>query len=165
MINLCMTLYFGIIITIIDAECSIMEVLVVHSREHLNLTSSKGHTPLYLAAISGSHSSLQSAGSTGGAFPAGNYSNDKDTDLISCSHNPISCTFQASVNINIQFHEAKITPLHIATNKSRWSVVECLVGWGALLNVVDCEGNTPLHILITLRSVKDPGSPQIKQVN
>ena len=50
MINLC--IYFGIIITIIDAECSIMEVLAVHSREHLNLTSS-GLTPLYLAASEG----------------------------------------------------------------------------------------------------------------
>ena len=124
----------------------------------------RSYSPL-LSSISGSHSSLQSAGSTGGAFPAGNYSNDKDTDLISCSHNPIYCTFQASVNINIQFHKSKITPLHMAIHKSRWSVVECLVGWGALLNVVDCDGNTPLHILITSRSVKDPGSPQIEQVN
>ena len=46
-------MYFGIIITIIDAECSIMEVLVVHSREHLNLTTSKGLTPLDLAASQG----------------------------------------------------------------------------------------------------------------
>ena len=121
----------------------------------------RSYSPL-LSSISGSHSSLQSVGSTGGAFPSGNYSNDKDTD---CSHNPIYCTFQASVNINIQLHETKITPLHMAIDKSHWSVVECLVGWGALLNVVDCDGNTPLHILITLRSVKDPGSPQIKQVS
>ena len=164
MINLCM--YFVIIITIIDAECSIMEVLVVHSREHLNLTNSKGQTPLYLAASQG-HTQVCSllAAQVGPSLLVIIYSNDKDTD---CSHNPIYCTFQASVNINIQLHESKITPLHMAINKSHWSVVECLVGWGALLNVlnvVNCDGNTPLHVLITLRSVKDPGSPQIKQVN
>ena len=161
MINLCM--YFGITITIIDAECSIMEVLVVHSREHLNVTSSKGRTPLYLAASQG-HTQVCSllAAQVGPSLLVIIVITCKDTDLISY---PISCTFQASVNINIQLHESKITPLHIATNKSRWSVVECLVGWGALLNVVDCDGNTPLHIVIALRSVKDPGSPQIKQVN
>ena len=159
MINLCM--YFVIIITIIDAECSIIEVLVIHSREHLNLTSS-GRTPLYLAASQG-HTQVCSllAAQVGPSLLVIIVMTCKDTDLISY---PISCTFQASVNINIQLHKSKITPLHMAIHKSRWSVVECLVGWGALLNVVDSDGNTPLHILITLRSV-DPGSPQIKQVN
>ena len=160
MINLCKN--FVIIITIIDAECSIMEILAVHSREHLNLTSS-GLTPLYLAAYQG-HSQVCSllAAQVGPSLLIIIIMTCKDTDLISY---PISCTFQASVNINIQSHETKFTPLHLAISKSRWSIVECLVGWGALLNLVDHDGNTPLHKVITLRSVKDPGSPQIKQVN
>ena len=159
MINLCM--YFVIIITVIDAECSIMEVLAVHSREHLNLTSS-GLTPLDLATSKG-HTQVCSllAAQVGPSLLVIIVMTCKDTDVISY---PISCTFQASVNINIQSHRSKFTPLHWAISTSRWSVVECLVGWGALLNVVDCNGSTPLHILITLRSVKDPGSPQIKQV-
>ena len=76
----------------------------------------------------------------------------------------ISCILQASVNINIQSLESKSTPLHMAIKSSRWSVVECLVGWGALLNVVDRDGNTPLHTVNKLMSVNSPGSPQIEQV-
>ena len=53
----------------------------------------------------------------------------------------------------------------MAIKKSHWSVVECLVGWGALLNLVDIGGNTPLHSVITSKSVISPESPQIKQVN
>ena len=135
---------------------------MIHSREHLNLTTSEGRTPLYLAASQGHTQVCSLLAAQVGPF---HYSNDKDTDLIFYSYNPISCTFQASVNINIQSQDAKFTALHFAICHSRWSVVECLVGWGALLNLVDRGGHTPLYTVISLRSVKDPGSPQIKQVS
>ena len=53
---------YGIIIAQIRAsnsiifgisKCSFMEVLVVHAREHLNVTTSNGGTPLHFAAYHG----------------------------------------------------------------------------------------------------------------
>ena len=35
------------------SHCSIMEVIVVHSKEHLNLTSLEGYAPLHYAALYG----------------------------------------------------------------------------------------------------------------
>lgn len=60
------------------------------------------------------------------------------------------------------------TPLHLAAMKSGWSsdwsVIECLVGWGAALNLVDVDGNTPLHIVIQVKGAITPESSQLKQV-
>ena len=73
--------------------------------------------------------------------------------------------FQASVNINIQSHKTRSTALHMAAEISKWSVVECLIGWGAALNLVDQNGNTPLHCVIETKSFTNPESPQIKGVH
>ena len=76
----------------------------------------------------------------------------------------ICCTFQTSVNINIQSLITRFTPLHVAADRSKWNVVECLVGWGAALNLVDRDGNTPLHCVIKKKCLMNPESPQIERV-
>ena len=39
------------------------------------------------------------------------------------------------------------------------------MGWGAALNLVDSNGDTPLHDVVRSKSPVIPNSPQIKQVN
>ena len=57
------------------------------------------------------------------------------------------------------------TPLHLAADRASWAVVECLVGWGALLNVTDVNGETPLHIVVYRKSPTVPDSVQLKMVS
>ena len=72
--------------------------------------------------------------------------------------------FQEHVDIDIR-SEAQSTALHGAAEYSYWSVIECLVGWGAALNLVNRSGNTPLHNVVGLKSPEIPESPQLMQVN
>ena len=46
-INACISCYVGI------SKCSMMEVLAVHLREHLNMTTTDGRAPLHFAAYYG----------------------------------------------------------------------------------------------------------------
>ena len=39
------------------------------------------------------------------------------------------------------------------------------MGWGAVLNHVDSNGNTPLHIVLRLKSHVIPQSPQLNEVD
>ena len=80
-------------------------------------------------------------------------------------HIIILFSWQASVDINIRTSESNSSPLHAAVQYSHWSVVECLVGWGAALNPTNNKGNTPLHDVIRLQSPVIPESPQLKLVN
>ena len=59
----------------------------------------------------------------------------------------------------------KTTPLHSAAMNSKWSVVECLVGWGAALNLVNSNEDTPLHLLIKSKDAQPPETSQLKQVH
>ena len=69
------------------------------------------------------------------------------------------------MDINVKDHNSGGTPLHVAAAKTHWSVLECLVGWGAALNTVDGEGDTPLLIVTVRRSCVIPESPQLNQVS
>ena len=64
-----------------------------------------------------------------------------------------------------QSQDDRSTPLQIAAEKPQWSVLECLVGWGAALNLVNRHGNTPLHAVTMLRSPVTPDSPQLNEVD
>ena len=57
------------------------------------------------------------------------------------------------------------TPLHAAADRNCWSVLECLVGWGAELNVADIGGRTPLNVVVRHKSSVVPDSMQLKMVN
>ena len=57
------------------------------------------------------------------------------------------------------------TPLHCAAEAAHWSVLECLVGWGAALDSVNRNGHTPLHIVTGGKRSVTPESPQLKQVS
>lgn len=56
------------------------------------------------------------------------------------------------------------TPMHLAAMQSQWSVIECLVGWGTALDLVEINGNTPLHMISAAKSTHITDSPQLKQV-
>ena len=77
---------------------------------------------------------------------------------------------QASVDLNIlwQGDECRMfTPLHVAALSSCWSELECLVGWGAALDLADRLGNTPVFVVImqTTKAAAKLTSPTLKKVN
>ena len=59
----------------------------------------------------------------------------------------------------------KATPLHYAAIGASWAAVECLVGWGAQLNVTAVNGETPLHCVVEGKSPVVPDSVQLKMVS
>ena len=67
------------------------------------------------------------------------------------------------MNINHQNIDT-LTALHEAVASAHWSVVECLVGWGAALDLVSSDGNTPLHLVVKSKSAVIPESPQLVKV-
>ena len=56
------------------------------------------------------------------------------------------------------------TALHIAACNGHCHAVECLVGWGAALNVRDQDGDTPLLLLARGKEPIFAESPQLKKV-
>ena len=74
------------------------------------------------------------------------------------------CESQASVDLNIKWRGVLYTPLHVAVTQSYWSVVECLVGWGAALDPVGNDGDTALHMAINVKTAVRPTSPTLKRV-
>ena len=92
--------------------------------------------------------------------------------MIDCQPVTIFIVFshgsQASVDLNIKWQGVTAnlyTPLHLAAFKSYWSVIECLVGWGADLNSTDRIGYTPVRVIIVRKSDVKPTSPTLKMVN
>ena len=69
------------------------------------------------------------------------------------------------MDINVRAQTSRGTPLYGAAVKSQWSALECLVGWGAALNVVDKDGCTPLYVVTNQKSSVIPESPQLIQVS
>ena len=57
------------------------------------------------------------------------------------------------------------TALHLAAEEGHWSVVECLVGWGATLSVTDARGNTPMHNVASNKKEAVPESPHLRKVS
>ena len=58
------------------------------------------------------------------------------------------------------------TALHLAVHQCHLATVERLVGFGAKLNVQDCNGDTPLHIAHVSESVEilTSNTPQLTKV-
>ena len=46
------------------------------------------------------------------------------------------------------------TPLHIASREGHIKSLECLVGYGADVEVTDLQGNTPLHFVLAKKNMK-----------
>ena len=84
---------------------------------------------------------------------------NNDVTVVFC------CESQPSVDLNIKWRGILYTPLHVAISKSYWSVVECLVGWGAALDPIGNDGDTALHMAINVKAVVTPTSPTLKRVN
>ena len=60
----------------------------------------------------------------------------------------------------------KRTPLHVATIEGNCNVIEKLVGFGADLNHVDNDGNTPLHIAFIKKTTKPlTDAPEMTKVS
>ena len=70
---------------------------------------------------------------------------------------------QNCVDINIET-ENHSTPLMLAADMGHWSVVERLVGLGAVLNATDDKGNTPLHLVVSSAKSFPVESTELKQV-
>ena len=57
------------------------------------------------------------------------------------------------------------TPLRYAAARASWAVMECLMGWGAQLDVTDVTGETALHTVVRKKSPVVPDSEQLKMVS
>ena len=79
--------------------------------------------------------------------------------------NYIYWSSQNSVDINAESTDTRATPLHLAAYQGHWNVLECLVGWGAMLNVMDKNGDTPLHFVIASTKELPVESTQLKKVS
>ena len=75
-------------------------------------------------------------------------------------------SFQHACDINAKTKYEKLTPLHIAVHEGCIKAVELLVGFGADLNVVTTDGNTPLHLALGRGTMSPPleETPEIKEV-
>ena len=73
--------------------------------------------------------------------------------------------FQEHCDLNI-FNDQKQTALHIALKARSLRIAEQLVGYGADLDVVDKDGNTPLHYAFVLPSMGSVSvdTPQLSKV-
>ena len=73
--------------------------------------------------------------------------------------------FQEHCDLNI-YNGQKQTALHIALMARSLRIAEQLVGYGADLNVVDKDGNTPLHYAFVLPSMGSVSvdTPQLSKV-
>lgn len=60
---------------------------------------------------------------------------------------------QRTTDINVR-NDQRRTPLHTAVIEGYPRVIEKLVGYGAELNAVEDEGNTPLHITLIKKAMK-----------
>ena len=56
------------------------------------------------------------------------------------------------------------TALHIAAWKGYCHVIECLVGWGAALDIGDQMGNTPLLLIVLGKLPMFTDSPRLNKV-
>lgn len=138
-----------------------MEVYAVSAKEHLNAKiPGRGHTAIHLAALH-DHSRICHVLAA-------------QVSIITCRelsklHNIISpfhfrrVDFQSNVDINVETAESA-TALHLAAERGHWSVVECLVGWGAAVNMSDARGNTPMHIVASNKRETIPESPHLRKV-
>lgn len=71
---------------------------------------------------------------------------------------------QNSCDINAE-NDMKRTALHVAAIEGNCNVIEKLVGFGADLNRVDKDGNTPLHVVFIKKTAKPlTNAPQITKV-
>ena len=70
---------------------------------------------------------------------------------------------QSSTDINIE-DDNQWTPLLLAAHERLWSMVECLVGWGSVLNVTDVNGDTPLHFVVSSTESSPVQSTHLKEV-
>ena len=73
---------------------------------------------------------------------------------------------QHACDLNAKTRYDKLTPLHIAVHEGCIKAVELLVGFGADLNVVTTDGNTPLHLALGRGTMRAPSedTPEIKEV-
>ena len=71
---------------------------------------------------------------------------------------------QNKVDINAESFQ-NATALHLSAARGYWSVVECLVGWGASLTIADYQGNTSLHLVTRAKNDNFLNSPHLKMVN
>lgn len=59
-----------------------------------------------------------------------------------------------------------LTPLHLAAQRGYCRIVECLVGYGADVNMLSNEGDTVMHFIVANKNMQPPSSstPQIQKV-
>ena len=57
------------------------------------------------------------------------------------------------------------TALHIAAKKGNTGCLECLVGYGASLDLVDMNGYSPLHVVLYKKNMKPLNSERAPHLN
>ena len=70
---------------------------------------------------------------------------------------------QNFTDINVE-DDNQQTPLFLAASEGHWSVVECLVGWGSVLNAANVNGDTPLHSVVSSAKSSPVESTHLKEV-
>ena len=67
------------------------------------------------------------------------------------------CSFtQESCDINASNFSNNLTPLHLAAQRGYSRIIEALIGYGVDLNATAGDGQTPLHLILTLKSMQQP---------
>ena len=62
---------------------------------------------------------------------------------------------QPTCNVNI-LNNIRLTSLHIAVHEGHIQSVERLVGFGADVNALAGDGNTPLHLAVARKTMSAP---------
>jgi ankyrin repeat protein len=63
---------------------------------------------------------------------------------------------QESCDINASNFTNSLTPLHLAAQRGYSRIIEALIGYGADLSATAGDGQTPLHLILTLKSMQPP---------
>ena len=63
---------------------------------------------------------------------------------------------QESCDINASNFSNSLTPLHLAAQRGYSRIIEALVGYGADINATAGDGQTILHLILTLKGMQPP---------
>ena len=73
---------------------------------------------------------------------------------------------QETCNIDIQNFTNNFTPLHLAGQRGYARVIEALIGYGADVNATASDGQTVLHLIMSLKDMQAPteDTPELQKV-
>ena len=73
---------------------------------------------------------------------------------------------QQTCNLNIVNFNNGFTPLHLASQRGYCRIIEALIGYGVDVNAAASDGQTVLHLIMSLKDMRPPceETPEFKKV-